>query len=66
MTNLERVIVEIESLSCEEFSRLRDWIIERDWEEWDEQIAEDNRQHKLDFLKDEARDEKDSGTLDSL
>ena len=66
MTNLERVIVEIESLSYEEFSQLRDWIIERDWEEWDKRIEEDNRHHKLDFLKDEARNEKDSGRLDSL
>ena len=32
MTKLEKIISSIESLSNQEFAKLRDWIIERDWE----------------------------------
>lgn len=66
MTKLERVLVEIESLSSEEFAQLREWMIERDWSKWDTEIAQDDRQKKLEFLKEEARREKDPGTLDSV
>ncbi|MCF7805707.1 MAG: hypothetical protein K9N46_15980 [Candidatus Marinimicrobia bacterium] len=54
MTKLEQVLVEIESLSVDEFSQLRDWIIERDWEKWDEEIRDDAEKGRLEFLKEEA------------
>ncbi len=55
---LEQIIFSIESLSNHEFARLRDWIIERDWEKWDRQIEEDSKTGKLDFLTEEALKEK--------
>ena len=32
MTRIEQIISSIESLSEQEFAKLRDWIIEGDWE----------------------------------
>ena len=63
MTKLEKVLVDIESLSADEFSQLRDWVIERDWEKWDKEIQEDAEAGKLEFLRKEAREEKNSDSL---
>jgi hypothetical protein len=49
-----------------EYSELRRWFLERDWEIWDRQIEEDSSSGRLDFLVREARDEKASGTLRDL
>jgi hypothetical protein len=38
MTRVEEIQVAIESLSYEEYIRLRQWFSERDWEKWDRQI----------------------------
>jgi len=35
MKSIEEAIEFIESLPKEDFYRLRDWILERDWEKWD-------------------------------
>ena len=59
MTKIEQVISSIESLSEQEFAKLRDWIIERDWERWDSQIERDSEAGRLDFLIDEAFDERE-------
>lgn len=66
MTNLEKILVKIESLTTEEFSQLRKWIVERDWEKWDKEILQDAEQQKLDSLINEAKKEKDSDSLRSL
>jgi hypothetical protein len=66
MTNLEEILVKIESLPEEDFSKLRKWIIERDWEQWDKEILQDVEKQKLDSLIDEAKKEKDSDSLRSL
>ena len=66
MTNLEKILVKIESLTTEEFSQLRKWIVERDWEKWDREIRQDSEQQKLDSLINEAKKEKDSDSLRSL
>ena len=42
----------------EDFYKLRDWILERDWEKWDREIEEDSKSGKLDFLIKQALDEK--------
>lgn len=63
MTKVEEILCSIESLSEEEYSRLREWFSERDWEKWDRQIDVDSESGKLDFLIKEARDEKLKGDL---
>ena len=52
-----------ESLSEQEFAKLRDWITERDWEKWDRQIEKDSKDGKLDFLVAEAINAKQNGKL---
>jgi len=66
MSKVERIKTEIESLPDKEYSKLRQWFSERDWEKWDRQIEEDSGSGKLDFLIKEALDEKSKGTLKEL
>lgn len=66
MTKVEEILCSIESLSEEEYSQMRDWFSERDWEKWDRQIDVDSESGKLDFLIKEARDEKLKGDLKEL
>jgi len=66
MTKVEEIKAAIESLPEEEFIRIRQWFSERDWQEWDKQIAQDSESGKLDFLIKEAIDEKDKGKLKDL
>ena len=50
MTKVEQLEAEIEGLSPEEFARLREWFLEKDWAQWDRQIEEDAAAGKLDKL----------------
>ena len=54
MMNIEKLQMEIESLPEEEFSRLRRWFAEKDWERWDQELELDVAAGKLDFLLEEA------------
>ena len=54
MTRVEQIEREIQSLSAEEFARLRDWVLEQDWDEGDCQIERDAASGKLDRLMNEA------------
>ncbi len=38
--------------------QLLSWIHDKDWAEWDKQFEADVESEKLDFLADEAREEK--------
>lgn len=66
MTRVEEIQAAIESLSQEEYVRLRQWFSERDWEAWDKQIEADSEAGKLDFLIKEAFTEKAKGNLREL
>ena len=66
MTKIEAIQAEIEALPGEDFARLRQWIIELDWREWDRQIEKDSSSGKLDFLFDEAGSAKQQGQLRDL
>ena len=66
MSTVEKILRSIESLSEEEYARLREWFAERDWEKWDNQLKEDSESGKLDFLIEEANDEKEKGKLKEL
>jgi hypothetical protein len=63
MTQVEAIQAEIESLSSEEFARLREWIAERDWQNWERQIERDSAAGKLDFLQEEVQAAKQQGQL---
>jgi len=66
MSKVEKIEAVIESLSEEEYIRLRKWFSEKDWEKWDKQIAADSESGKLDFLIKEALNEKAKGQLKEL
>ncbi|MGQ3686122.1 MAG: hypothetical protein ACUBOA_14125 [Candidatus Loosdrechtia sp.] len=66
MSKLEEIEAAIESLSEEEYIRLRKWFSEKDWEKWDKQIESDSESGKLDFLTREALNEKAKGKLKEL
>ncbi|MBI3985441.1 MAG: hypothetical protein HY343_00850 [Lentisphaerae bacterium] len=61
MTTVQDIKDAIQHLPGGEFAKIRDWIVERDWEEWDAQIERDSKAGKLDFLMDEAVRDKKSG-----
>jgi hypothetical protein len=66
MSNVDEIKAAIESLPPADYSSLRQWFDERDWDRWDRQIEADSRSGKLDFLIEEARAEKANGSLRDL
>ena len=66
MARGEEIQSAIVSLSPEDYARLRQWFAERDWEQWDREIAQDAASGTLDFLRDEAVAEKAQGRLQEL
>jgi hypothetical protein len=66
MMHVEQLQIEIESLPRREFLRLRTWFLQKDWENWDQQLAEDLSSGKLDFLLEEALIAKEQRTLREL
>ena len=63
MTRVEQLEVAVDSLAAEEYRQFRNWFIERDWAVWDRQIEADSDSGKLDFLLNEAEEEKRQGRL---
>jgi len=63
---VEQLQMEIEALPNEEFTRLRQWFAEKDWERWDRQLEADVASGKLDFLIEEASTAKRDGILREL
>ncbi len=66
MSRVEEIQSAIVSLSPEDYAHLRQWFAERDWEQWDREIAQDAASGKLDFLIDEVVAEKAQGRLQEL
>ena len=66
MMQIEQLQQEIESLPRKEFMRLRHWFLQKDWEQWDRQLATDVAAGKLNFLLAEASAAKVQGTLQDL
>ncbi len=50
MTRVEALEGEIQKLTGTEFAQLRDWLLEEDWDRWDEQIQKDAAGGKLEDL----------------
>ena len=61
MTTVLEIERAIEQLPSDQFSMIRDWIVEKDWRAWDAQIERDSADGKLDFLADEALQDSKTG-----
>jgi hypothetical protein len=66
MTRVEQFEQEIEKLRPEEFARLRDWVLEKDWAAWDRQLEQDVDAGRLDKLAEEALAEHARGETTEL
>lgn len=56
----------IAALSEDDYRRLKEWLLEHDWDRWDKQIERDSESGALDFLADEAQEDKRNGLLKEL
>ncbi len=59
MQKAEELMVSIEKLPENEFIKLKNWILNKDWNRWDDQIKKDSAEGKLDFLSKEVSEEKE-------
>ncbi|NEP83658.1 MAG: hypothetical protein F6K39_39350 [Okeania sp. SIO3B3] len=66
MTTIKEIQAAIQSLSPDDFTYLRKWMMELDWEQWNQEIKADSNSGKLDFLIDEALIEKAQNKLQEL
>ena len=66
MTRLELIQTEIETLTDDEFTCLKNWINELDAQQWENQIEKDSNSGRLDFLIEESLLEKSKGQLKEL
>ena len=66
MTMVEQIQSEITALPPKDYVYLRQWFLERDWEQWDQQFEQDAVSGKLDFLLQEALSEKAQRQLREL
>lgn len=57
MRKVEHIEDQIRALSREEFTELRNWMLEQDWVAWDAQVEADARAGRLDKLVAEAVEE---------
>jgi hypothetical protein len=54
MTTLDEIKEAVARLDGEQFSRFRQWFIERDADAWEQEMGEDIQAGKLDFLAEEG------------
>jgi hypothetical protein len=54
MSTIEQIEAAILTLPPEQFQRLRQWILEVDYQRWDEQLEQDIADGKLEALAEEA------------
>ena len=66
MSNVDQIKAAINALPKLEYTQLRQWFSEKDWQLWDQQIQGDSDAGMLDFLIKEALDEKENGSLKEL
>lgn len=66
MTTVQEIEQAIDQLPSDQFSKIHDWIIEKDWKRWDRQIEQDSASGKLAFLVKEALQDAESGDTRSL
>jgi len=66
MLQVDEIKSVIDALPEKDYVELRVWFAEKDWELWDKQIENDSLSGKLDFLIEEAFEEKMQGKLRDL
>jgi hypothetical protein len=66
MTTVQEIKSAIGSLPHQEYMQLLGWIHDKDWSEWDLQLEADVASGKLNFLIDEALEEKKKNMLRKL
>lgn len=66
MPTVEELQIAVDSLTQDEYGRFRRWFFDRDWEKWDREIEEDVKAGRLNFLVQEAADEKKRNKLRDL
>ncbi len=66
MLGLQEIESKISSLTKKEYSSFRKWFYSYDIEQWDKKIVADSSAGNLDFLINEALEEKNSNVLTEL
>jgi len=66
MLDLYEIKKEIEQLPKKQFDDLKQWLAQKEWYNWESQILKDSKKGKLNFLIEEAMEEKDNGQLQGL
>ena len=66
MTTVSKLQEAILGLSEADYSELRRWLLDQDWERWEQEFDEDVRAGKLDDLAAEALEAKARGELKDL
>ena len=66
MTTTAEIKQAIMNLPRSDYARLRNWLFEYDWQEWDREFEEDVKAGRLDALAAEAMEAKRQGTLKEL
>ncbi|MCE2458837.1 MAG: hypothetical protein J4G14_13665 [Dehalococcoidia bacterium] len=66
MTTVPELQEAILGLSESDYSELRRWLLDQDWEQWEQEFDEDVRAGKLDALAAEALEAKARGDLKDL
>ena len=66
MTTVSELQEAILGLSEADYSKLRRWLLDQDWERWEREFDEDVRAGKLDDLAAEALEAKVRGDLKDL
>ena len=65
MTEISDIQRAILSLPESDYTKLREWLTELDWERWDREIEADSKAGRLHFLAAEADEAKKSGSVAS-
>ena len=66
MTTVSEIQRAILDLSEADYSELRRWLLDQDWERWEKEFDEDVRAGKLDALASQALEAKARGDLKDL
>ncbi len=66
MNTVQEIQKAISLLPKDDYTKLRKWFTETDWQQWNEQIASDSKSGGLNFLMKEAFAEKSKNNFGTL
>ena len=66
MADVQELEKAVASLPEQEYVEFRRWFLDNDWQLWDNQIEEDSKAGRLNFLINEAAEATSSGKLRAL